>query len=81
MARFLERLWRDGRPHRRTDLQFAVRLNYNVYRKYLDWMVAKGFVTVTPSEDGDRVAITPKGLETYHRLVVWIKETMGDEHL
>ena len=52
-----------------------------MYRKYLDWMVAKGFVTVTPSEDGDRVAITPKGLETYHRLVVWIKETMGDEHL
>lgn len=82
VARFLERLWRDPRPHRKTDLQLAVRLNYNVYKKYLDWMGAKGLVELSQAADGsERVAITPKGLETYKTLVAWIRETVGDEHL
>lgn len=76
VARFLERLWRDPRPHRKTDLQLAVRLNYNVYKKYLDWMESKGLIVVD-----DTVGITPKGLETYKTLVAWIKDTVGDEHL
>lgn len=76
VARFLERLWRDQRPHRKTDLQLAVRLNYNVYKKYLDWMEQKGLIVVD-----ETVAITPKGLETYKTLVAWIKATVGDEHL
>lgn len=76
MARFLERLWRDPRPHRKTDLQLAVRLNYNVYKKYLDWMERKGLIVVD-----ETVSITPKGLETYKTLVAWIKDTVGDEHL
>ena len=76
VARFLERLWRDPRPHRKTDLQLAVRLNYNVYKKYLDWMEQKGLIVV-----GETVSITPKGLETYKTLVAWIKDTVGEEHL
>lgn len=76
VARFLERLWRDQRPHRRTDLQMGVRLNYNVYRKYLDWMQDKGLIT-----SGEAIAITPKGLQTYQSLVTWIKDTVGEEHL
>ena len=76
VARFLERLWRDPRPHRKTDLQLAVRLNYNVYKKYLDWMERKGLIVVE-----ETVSITPKGLETYKTLVAWIKNTVGDEHL
>ena len=76
VARFLERLWRDERPHRKTDLQLAVRLNYNVYKKYLDWMEQKGLIVVD-----ETVRITPKGLETYKTLVAWIKETVGDELL
>lgn len=76
VARFLERLWREPRPHRKTDLQLAVRLNYNVYKKYLDWMERKGLIVVD-----DTVSITPKGLETYKTLVAWIKDTVGDEHL
>ena len=76
VARFLERLWRDQRPHRKTDLQLSVRLNYNVYKKYLEWMEAKGLIVVD-----EAVTITPKGLETYKTLVAWIKATVGEEHL
>lgn len=76
VARFLERLWRDQRPHRKTDLQLAVRLNYSVYKKYLDWMEHKGLIVID-----ETISITPKGLETYRTLVEWIKETVGDEHL
>jgi len=82
VARFLERLWRDERPHRKTDLQMAVRLNYNVYKKYLDWMLEKGLIQLHAEKDGgERIAITPKGLATYRTLVEWIKETVGEEHL
>lgn len=82
VARFLERLWRDPRPHGRTDLQMAVRLNYGVFRKYLDWMLSKELVALQVDGSGaERIVITPKGLETYHRLVGWIKDTVGDHLL
>lgn len=81
VSRFLERLWRDGRPRRKTELQLAVRLNYNVYKKYLDWLEQKGLIEVVSDSEGDSIGITQKGLETYRTLVAWIKETVGDEHL
>ena len=76
VARFLDRLWRDQRPHRRTDLQLAVRLNYSVYKRYLEWMERKGLVTVS-----DTIQITPKGIETYWTLVAWIKDAVGEDRL
>ncbi|MBW3583940.1 MAG: winged helix-turn-helix domain-containing protein [Euryarchaeota archaeon] len=81
VARFLERLWRDGRPRRKTELQLAVRLNYNVYKKYLEWLVQAGLVETVAGKDGECIAITEKGRETYGTLVSWIKETIGEEHL
>lgn len=76
MARFLDRLSRNPRPYRRTDLQLAVRLNYTVYRRYLEWMERKGLVVV-----GETIEITPKGIETYRTLVAWIKDAVGEERL
>jgi predicted transcriptional regulator len=78
VARFLERFWRTRRPHGKTDLQVAVRLNYTVFRRYLDWLVAKGLLHLAPGADGmEQVTITEKGLATYSRLVTWIHETVG----
>ena len=76
VARFLDRLCRDPRPQRRTDLQLAVRLNYNIYKRYLEWMERKGLILV-----GDTIQITPKGIETYGTLVTWIKDAVGEERL
>jgi predicted transcriptional regulator len=76
VARFLDRLCRDRRPHRRTDLQLAVRLNYTIYKRYLEWMERKGLIEV-----GEAVEITPKGVETYGTLVAWIKDAVGEDRL
>ncbi|HUR62450.1 MAG TPA: winged helix-turn-helix domain-containing protein [Candidatus Thermoplasmatota archaeon] len=76
LARFLDSLWRDQRPRRRTDLQLAVRLNYTVYKRYLEWMERKGLVVV-----GEAISITPKGVETYKTLVTWIKDAVGEDSL
>lgn len=81
VARFLERLWRDGRPRRKTELQLAVRLNYTIYKKYLEWLQEKGLVERVENKDGECIGITEKGLETYRTLVGWIKDTVGEEHL
>jgi hypothetical protein len=82
VARFLERLWTTERVYGRTDLQMAVRLNHGVFVKYLAWLTAKGLVSVAPDASGvERIGITPKGLDTYKRLVTWIRDTVGEEHL
>ncbi|MCL4436112.1 MAG: hypothetical protein M1503_00305 [Thaumarchaeota archaeon] len=41
VARFLEKIIVSGGSRRKTDLQMAVRLNFNVYMKYLEWLERK----------------------------------------
>lgn len=78
MARFLEKLIVSGGSRRKTDLQMAVRLNFNVYTKYLEWLERKDLVhTYEEDERSKYVSVTPKGLETYQTLVEWIKEVIG----
>jgi predicted transcriptional regulator len=70
MARFLEALWLKGMGQmRRTELQMAVRLNYDIYTKYLEFLVAKGLVSET-EEGGERIIkITQRGVEAFKTLV------------
>lgn len=75
VARFLERLWREGGPMRKTRLQVAANVNYDVFAKYLAWLEARGLVTLEDDPDGhERVAITEKGRRAYRQLVEWINE-------
>jgi len=76
VARFLERLLENDGPMRKTELQMAVRLNYSIFRRYVDWMERKGLLST-----GECIELTPKGLETYGTLVTWIRETVGEEHI
>ena len=78
VARFLEKLVTTGGSRRKTELQMAVGLNFNVYTKYLEWLENKGLVhTVEADERSKHVSLTPKGMETYKTLVKWIKDTVG----
>jgi predicted transcriptional regulator len=80
VARILERLWKEEAPMLRTRLQVASRVNYDVFTKYLDWMLAKGLVELRPLERREGVALTIKGEEAYRRLVQWINEIITGAH-
>jgi predicted transcriptional regulator len=75
VARLLERLWRQDAPVVKTRLQVAANVNYDVFTRYLEWMMGRGLVSLENSADGhERVALTPKGRESYRTLVQWIHE-------
>jgi len=77
VARMLERLWREEEPMVKTHLQLASRVNYDVFSKYLTWMIDRDLVKLVGSEDGhERVALTTKGQESYKKLVQWINEVI-----
>ena len=77
LARLLERLWRENGPMVKTRLQVAANVNYDVFSRYLSWMLAKGLVSLENSPPGhERVALTPKGYEAYRKLVQWIDEVV-----
>jgi len=75
VARLLECL---ARPHvqwTRSKLQAAVRLNYDLFRRYLELAAAKGWV-----EEGDagQIRITGSGLRAWHDLQRWLREWLSD---
>ncbi|MGD0643922.1 MAG: winged helix-turn-helix domain-containing protein [Candidatus Bathyarchaeia archaeon] len=77
VSRFLEKLIATGGSRRKTELQMAVGLNFNVYTKYLEWLESKGLIHMR--EDAERskyISLTAKGMETYKTLVKWIKDTI-----
>jgi len=75
VARFLERLWREGEPMVKTRLQVAANVNYDVFLRYLAWLQSRGLVVLENNPDGhERVAITEKGKRGYRQLVEWMNE-------
>jgi predicted transcriptional regulator len=77
VARLLERLWRENGPMVKTRLQVAANVNYDVFTRYVSWMLGKGLVSMENSADGrERVALTPKGFDAYRKLVQWIDEVV-----
>lgn len=75
VTRLLEMLWREGSPMARTRLQVASDLNYDVFTKYLDWMLSRELVSMTPGDDDlEMIPLTEKGVESYTKLVRWINE-------
>lgn len=61
----------------KTRLQVASRVNYDVFTKYLTWMLSKELVTVENSPDGhEKVVLTRKGQDAYLKLVQWINEVI-----
>jgi predicted transcriptional regulator len=77
VARFLDIMYRNGSPMKRTNIQMLLGVNYPRFSEYLDWLLSHGLVTETTDEEkAERIVLTPKGIDAYHRFVDWIKETM-----
>jgi predicted transcriptional regulator len=77
VARFLDVLYRNGSAMKKTNIQMLLGVNYPRFTEYLEWMLQHQLVSETTDEDNaDRIALSPKGIEAYHRFVDWIKETL-----
>lgn len=77
VARILEHLWRSSDPMLKTRLQVAANMNYDVFKRYLEWLMTSGLATLTLSNDGhEKVSLTAKGDDAYRRLVRWIDEVV-----
>jgi len=76
LARFLDALFDNGQPMKKTNLQMRVGLNYPRFVEYLAWLVSHGFVKQTAEEGTELYSLSPQGVEAHHRLVDWIRETM-----
>jgi hypothetical protein len=61
VARFLNVLYGNGSPTKKTNIQM---------------LLGVGLVSLVVDEnDAEKIALTDKGIEAYHRFVDWIKET------
>lgn len=57
----------------------SVRLNYQTFLKYFEWLENHELVKVVANDDGnERITLSEKGMEAHRRLVEWIRETMKD---
>lgn len=63
-----------GSGIKRTELACKTGVAYDRLLKYVDWMRQEGLLKI--DEQGN-VALTPKGLETYEKLVKWILRYIG----
>jgi len=76
VARFLDVLYRNGSAMKKTNIQMLLGVNYPRSTEYLEWMLQHRLVLETDEDKVDRIALSPKGIEAYHRFVDWIKETL-----
>jgi predicted transcriptional regulator len=76
LARFLDVLYEAGQPMRKTNLQMRVGLNYPRFMEYLEWVSSHRFVQQKTEEGTELYSLSPQGIDAYHRLVAWIRETM-----
>ncbi len=81
VARFLDALARPGPEWTRSRLQAAVGVNYDVLRRYVDFLERKGYATVEPREAGDVVRVTPEGRRVRAELLAWIAAFLDGSHL
>lgn len=74
VLRLLDRLSKADDPMLRTHLQVGANLNYDLFARYLLWMIERGLVEACPMEDGkEGIGLTTKGREAYARLLEWIE--------
>lgn len=57
----------------------SVGLNYATFKRYLEWMLDRGLVAITTEKDRhEYIRLTSKGVDAYHKLVLWIEDVIGD---
>jgi predicted transcriptional regulator len=79
ITRILGLLWSRGGMEKKTKLQMASKMNYNIYSKYLHWLENKGLVKIIKTNPRNNIIkITPKGVEAYKRIISWIRDFIDE---
>jgi predicted transcriptional regulator len=77
VARFLDIMFSNGSSMKKTNIQMLLGVNYPRFMEYLEWLLKHELVAASLDEErAERMMLTPKGIDSYHRLVDWIKETL-----
>ena len=77
VARFLDIMYRNGPALKKTNIQMLLGLNYGRFIEYLDWLLERQLVAEKiDEEEGERIVLTPKGIDAYNTVVEWIKEML-----
>lgn len=79
LARLLEGLARAPAPVRKTQLQLTAGLNYTVFAKYLEFLVARGMVEVVPGAGGEVLRLTPKGHDVFRFLASGLARILTED--
>jgi predicted transcriptional regulator len=77
VARFLDALARPGPAPSRTQLQLAVGVNYDILRRYVEFLERKGYAAVDAGKV-ETVRLTPQGHALRAELVTWIARFLGE---
>lgn len=77
IARFLDAL--DAQPDGRSksDLQRAARVNYDIFRSYLDVLTERGLAERRGTGRKESIHITDDGQEARRRLLRWVNDVLG----
>lgn len=79
LARFLDRMGEPGAgAFTRSQLQRAVRLNYDLFRKYLDVLLERGLVAPKGGTK-ETFVITAKGRAVRVQLLAWLADLFGGQ--
>jgi predicted transcriptional regulator len=82
VARFLDCLARPDTELTRSQLQAAVGVNYDVFRRYLAFLSEKGYVTVVAKGEAPEVVLlTVAGRRVREELLGWIRRFLGETSL
>jgi predicted transcriptional regulator len=76
VARFLEIMYNNGSAMKKTNIQMLLGVRYPRFIEYLEWLLEHELVAESLDEEKkERIVLTQKGFDSYHKLVDWIKET------
>lgn len=80
VVRFLDALAQPDATMSRSQLQAAVGVNYDILRRYLAFLEARGLAVVreTGERGGDTIALTREGRGIRDELRAWIGRLVGD---
>lgn len=65
---------------KKSNIQMLLGVNYPRFTEYLEWLSKHQLVAKNLDQDEtERIVLSPKGIEAYHRFVDWIKEILEGE--